>query len=109
MHASYVSLVAAVTEEGAAVERQATPTVKKMVANLKMATDNTNMAAAFWDGHAEKMGSARAGQVYRLDWVLLKQEAVGRYSISSSLLLQLTLKKATWQRQFKTAWQILLK
>ena len=77
LHASYVSLVAAVTEEGAAVERNVTPTVKKMVANLKMATDNANMSTAFWDSHAEKMGSARAGQVYRLDWVLLKQEAVG--------------------------------
>ena len=83
LHASYVSLVAAVTEEGAAVERNVTPTVKKMVANLKMATDNANMSTAFWDSHAEKMGSARAGQVYRLDWVLLKQEAAGRYSISS--------------------------
>ena len=83
LHASYVSLVAAVTEEGAAVERNVTPTVKKWVANLKMATDSTNMSAAFWDGHAEKMGSAKAGQVYRLDWVLLKQEAIGKYSLSS--------------------------
>ena len=82
-HASYVSLVAAVTDEGAAVERNVTPTVKKWVANLKMATDSTNMSAAFWDGHAEKMGSAKAGQVYRLDWVLLKQEAIGKYSLSS--------------------------
>ena len=83
LHASYVSLVAAVTEEGAAVERNVTPTVKKWVTNLKMATDSTNMSAAFWDGHAEKMGSATAGQVYRLDWVLLKQEAIGKYSLSS--------------------------
>ena len=83
LHASYVSLVAAVTEEGAAVERNVTPTVKKWVTNLKMATDSTNMSAAFWDGHAEKMGSAKAGQVYRLDWVLLKQEASGKYSLSS--------------------------
>ena len=29
------------------------------------------------------MGSAEAGQVYRLDWVLLKQEATGKYSLSS--------------------------
>ncbi len=83
LHASYVSLVAAVTEEGAAVERQVTPTVKKWVANLKMATDNTNMSTAFWDRQAENMGSAKMGQVYRLDWVLLKQEAAGVYSLSS--------------------------
>ena len=82
-HASMVSLVAAVTEEGQAVERNVSPTVKKFVANLKMATDTTNMAAAFWENLAEKMGSAKLGQVYRLDWVLLKQEGAGKYSLAS--------------------------
>ena len=81
LHASYVSLVAAVTREGSALPCNVTPTVQKWVANLKMATDGTNMAAAFWDGHAAKMGSAKAGQVYRLDWVLLKQDADGNYSL----------------------------
>ena len=82
-HACMVTLVAAVTEEGQAIERNVAPNVMKPVANLKMATDTTNMSAAFWDSLAEKMGSAKVGQVYRLDWVLLKQEAAGKYSLSS--------------------------
>ena len=57
-HASMVSLVAAVTEDGQDVERNVSPTTKKHVANLKMATGCTNMAAAVWDYLAEKMGAA---------------------------------------------------
>ena len=41
------------------------------------------MAAAFWNELAEKMGSAKSGQVYRLDWVLFKQEARGTYCLAS--------------------------
>ena len=81
--ACMVSLVAAVTEEGEAKERAISPTVKKLVANLKMATGDTNMAAAFWEGLAERMGSATLQQVYCLDWVLLKQEGAGKYSLTS--------------------------
>ena len=82
-HSCMVSLVAAVTEEGRAVERVVSPTVKKCVAHLKMATETTNMTAAFWDDLAEKMSVAKVGQVYRLDWVLLKQEGAGRYALAS--------------------------
>ena len=81
-HASMVSLVAAVTQEGQAAEcnvRSGT----KLVAHLKMATGSTNMTAAFWDHLAEKMGSAKMGQVYRLDWVCLKQESPGKYQLTS--------------------------
>ena len=82
-HASMVSLVAAVTEEGHAVECNVPPFGKKLVAHLKMATATTNMMAAFWDELAEKMSSAKMGQVYRLDWVCLKLEAPGKYRLTS--------------------------
>ena len=82
-HASMVSLVAAVTEEGHAVECNVPPFGKKLVAHLKMATATTNMTAAFWDELAEKMSSAKMGQVYRLDWVCLKLEAPGKYRLTS--------------------------
>ena len=81
-HASMVSLVAAVAVEGQVVERNVASNVLK-VANLKMATGSANMAASFWDSLAQKMGSAKTGQVYRLDWVLLKQEAAGKYFLNS--------------------------
>ena len=82
-HASMVSLVAAVTEEGHAVECNVPPFGKKLVVHLKMATATTNMTAAFWDDLAEKMSSAKMGQVYRLDWVCLKLEAPGKYRLTS--------------------------
>ena len=92
-HACMVSLRAVVTEEGQAVERnvmknvaqklRVARNVHKLVANLKMATGTTIMAAGFWEGLAEKMGSAKMGEVYRLDWVCLKQETPGKYSLSS--------------------------
>ena len=82
-HGCMVSLVAAVTEVGRAVERTVAPTVKKCVAHLKMATETTNMTAAFWDDLAETMSLAQLGQVYRLDWVLLKQEAAGGFALVS--------------------------
>ena len=81
--ACMVSLVAAVTEEGQAIERTVGNNVQKPVANLKMATGSTNVNAAFWESLAEKMGAATVGQVYRLDWVLIKQESVGKYSLAS--------------------------
>ena len=82
-HASMVSLVAAVTEEGHAVECNVAPFGKKLVTHLKMATATTNMTAAFWDDLAEKMSSAKIGQVYRLDWVCLKLESLGKYRLTS--------------------------
>ena len=78
-HVCMVSLVAAVTEEGRARERQVAPGRTKPVANLKMATGATNMAAAFWESLAEKMGLAQLQQVCRLGWVLLKQEGAGKF------------------------------
>ena len=80
--ACMVSLVAAVTEEGQAIDRQI-GSVQKPVANLKMATGSTNVNAAFWENLAEKMGAATVGQVHRLDWILIKQESVGKYSLAS--------------------------
>ena len=84
-HACMVSLVAAVTEEGQAVKRWLKPgyTIMKPVANLKMATGSTIVAAAFWEGLAEKMSAATVGQVYKVDWVLIKQDSVGKYSLVS--------------------------
>ena len=77
--ACMVSVVAAVTEEG----RNVSSTTTKDVANLKMGTGRTNMSAAFWDHLAETMSAAKIGEVYRIDWVLLKQDAPGKYSLSS--------------------------
>ena len=82
-HACMVSLLASVAEEGQAVNRHVSSSVKKPVANLRIATGTTIMAAAFWERLAETMGAAKVGQVYRLDWMLLKQEADGKYSLSS--------------------------
>ena len=82
-HSSMVSLVASVTEEGHAVARNVAPLGKKLVAHLKMATTTTNMTAVFWNDLAEIMGSAKMGQVYRLDWVCLKQESPGKYKLTS--------------------------
>ena len=82
-HACMVSLLASVAEEGQAVNRNVSSSVKKPVANLRMATGTTIMAAAFWESLAETMGAAKVGQVYRLDWMLLKQEAAGKYSLTS--------------------------
>ena len=82
-HDSIVSVVAVVTVEGQMVQRTVAPKVKKLVTNLKMVVGRTNMAAAFWNELAEKMGSAKSGQVYRLDWVLFKQEARGTYCLAS--------------------------
>ena len=56
-----VSLVAAVTEEGHAVECNVAPFGKKLVTHLKMATATTNMTAAFWDDLAVKMDKATVG------------------------------------------------
>ena len=82
-HACMVSLLASVAEAGQAADRNVSPSVKKPVANLRMATGTTIMAAAFWERLAETMGAAKVGQVYRLDWMLLKQEAGGKYSLTS--------------------------
>jgi hypothetical protein len=78
-----VSLVAAVAEEGPAQDRQVAPGKTKPVANLKVAIGDKTMAAAFWGSLSEKMGSATASQVYRLDWVMLKQEGFGKYALTS--------------------------
>ena len=78
-----VSVVAAVTQEGQVAERNVSSTTTKDVANLKMGTGRTNMSAAFWDYLAETMSAAKIGEVYRIDWVLLKQDAPGKYSLSS--------------------------
>ena len=82
-HVCMVSLVAAVAEEGPAQDRQVIPGKTKSVANLKVAIGDKTMAAAFWDGLSEKMGSATVSQVYRLDWVMLKQESPGKYALTS--------------------------
>ena len=82
-HVCMVSLVAAVAEEGAAQERQVAPGTTKPVANLKVAIGDKTMAAAFWERLAGKMGSATVSQVYRLDWMMLKQESFGKYALTS--------------------------
>ena len=91
--ACMVSLVAAVTEEGQAQERTVAAGKTKPVANLKMATGDTTMSAAFWESSASQMSSATLQQVYRLDWVLLKQEGAGKYSLSSVAASTLHLEK----------------
>ena len=56
----------------------------KLVANAKVATGNTIVAAAFWDGLAQKTDSATVGQVYRIDRGILKPEGGGKYSLGST-------------------------
>jgi hypothetical protein len=80
--ACMISIIAAVTEAGSSQDRLMPTGVTKPVANLKVATSNTTMTAAFWEGMAQQMGSATVGQVYRIDWAMLKPEA-GKYSLGS--------------------------
>ena len=76
-----ITIVAAITEAGSSQERPMPTGGTKPVANLKVATGATVMAAAFWDSQAQQMGAAKVGQVYRIDWVMLKPEGNGKYSL----------------------------
>jgi len=78
-----ISVVAVVVEGGQAVDRSMSDGKMKPVCNLKVATGSNEMTAAFWDHLAEKMGKATSGQVYRLDWMVLKLEGGGKYQLSS--------------------------
>ena len=82
-NACMITIVAAITEAGSSQERPMPTGGTKPVANLKVATGATVMAAAFWDSQAQQMGAAKVGQVYRIDWVMLKPEGNGKYSLGS--------------------------
>ena len=82
-NACMITIVAAITEAGSSQERSMPTGGTKPVANLKVATGATVMAAAFWDSQAQQMGAAKVGQVYRIDWVMLKPEGNGKYSLGS--------------------------
>ena len=81
--ACMITIVAAITEAGSSQERNMPTGGTKPVANLKVATGNTTMAAAFWESLAQQMGAATVGQVYRIDWAMLKPEGTGKYSLGS--------------------------
>ncbi len=81
--ACMIAIVAAITEAGSSQERNMPTGGAKPVANLKVATGKTTMAAAFWESLAQKMGSATVGQVFRIGWVMLKPEGPGKYSLGS--------------------------
>ena len=63
---------------------------QSFVCNLKEATGNKDMAAVFGKELAH-MSKATVGQVYRLDWMILKPESAGKYSLGSSTNCTLTL------------------
>ena len=81
--ACMIAIVAAITEAGSSQERNMPTGGTKPVANLKVATGNTTMTAAFWESLAQEMGAATVGQVYRIDWAMLKPEGAGKYSLGS--------------------------
>ena len=81
--ACMISVLASVVEGGQAVERPVPGGKMKSVSNLKIATGNNEMAAAFWNDLAVKMERATVGQVYRLDCMVLKPEGGGNYQLSS--------------------------
>ena len=81
--ACMISVLAVVVEGGRAVERSMPNGKMKHVNNLKIATGNHHMTAAFWDDLALKMEKATVGQVYRLDCIMLKPEGDGKYQLSS--------------------------
>ena len=81
--AAMISIVAAVTDEGSSKEVNVGPNKTKPVANLKVATCDTVMAAAFWESASEIMSSAKVNEVYLLDWIMLKREPGGKFSLTS--------------------------
>ena len=89
--ACMISTQAVVTETGSAVPRNVPGGVSKLVANLKVATGKKDMAAAFWEDLAQQMGEASTGQVYRLDWMILKPEGAGKCSLGSTAMSSVAL------------------
>ncbi len=81
--ACMIAIVAAITEAGTAQERNMPAGGTKLVANLKVATGNTTITAAFWESLAQQMGASTVGQVYRIGWAMLKPEGGGKYSLGS--------------------------
>ena len=81
--ACMIAIVAAVTETGSSQERSMPGGGTKLVANLKVATGNSTITAAFWDSLAQQMGAATLGQVYRIGWAMLKPDGGGKYSLGS--------------------------
>ena len=81
--ACMIAIVAAITEAGSSQERNMPGGGTKPVANLKVATGNTTITAAFWESLAQQMGAATVGQVYRIGWAMLKPEGGGKYSLGS--------------------------
>jgi hypothetical protein len=81
--ACMISLEVAVTEAGDTIERTMPEGGKKLVANVKVATGNKEMAAAFWEGMGDVMGKAPVGSCYRLEWMILKPDGPGKYALTS--------------------------
>ena len=55
----------------------------KAVCDMKVATGNTDISVALWEGLAAKLSTATAGQVYRFDWMMLKPEGAGKFQLTS--------------------------
>jgi hypothetical protein len=81
--ACMISVKAAVQETGQAVERNVGGGVMKPVCNVNVATGNKDMSAALWGALAAQMAAATLGQVYRFDWMMLKPEGEGKFSLQS--------------------------
>ncbi|CAE8644736.1 unnamed protein product, partial [Polarella glacialis] len=82
--ACMISMVVAVNVAGEVTEPTIGPGVTKKLCNLKVATGNEGMSAAFWEPMASQMAQASVGEVFRLDWMTLVPEGNGMFKISSA-------------------------